>query len=86
MGKLVQAIGTLTKHRENVGAGVVAFITAFLDITRGGGRGPLMTPTLIPNGAEPRKAIGTVEFTEPFISFTAVIVFVFTLSLDATFL
>ncbi len=67
-------------------AGVAAFIAAFLDITGGGGWGPVMTPTLILNGAEPRKAIGTVEFTEPFVSLTAVLVFVFTLSLDATFL
>lgn len=73
---------TLSRGR----AGVAAFIAAFLDITGGGGWGPVMTPTLILNGAEPRKAIGTVEFTEPFVSTTAVIVFMFTLSLDAVFL
>ena len=67
-------------------ASVVAFIAAFLDITGGGGWGPIMTPTLILNGSEPRKAIGTVEFTEPFVSATAIIVFIFTLSLDASFL
>lgn len=68
------------------GASAAAFIAAFLDITGGGGWGPVMTPTLILNGSEPRKAIGTVEFTEPFVSATAVIVFMFTLSLDATFI
>lgn len=45
-----------------------------------------MTPMLILNGNEPRKAISTVEFSEPFVSLSAIIVFAITLSLDATFL
>lgn len=36
------------------------------------------TPTLILMGSEPRKAAGTVEFTEPFVSPAAVLTFGFT--------
>lgn len=58
---------------------ILAFFAGFLDVTGGGGWGPIMTPSLIINGTEPRKAIGTVEFTEPLISAAAVIVFLITL-------
>jgi len=54
---------------------LLGFFAAFIDITGGGGWGPICTPTFILSGSEPRKAIGTVEATEPFISFTAMIVF-----------
>ena len=54
---------------------LLGFVAAFVDVCGGGGWGPILTPTLIFNGHEPRKAVGTVELTEPIISFTAVIVF-----------
>jgi uncharacterized membrane protein YfcA len=54
---------------------LLGFVAAFIDVTGGGGWGPICTPTFILGGSEPRKAIGTVEATEPFISFTATIVF-----------
>lgn len=54
---------------------LLGFGAAFVDVCGGGGWGPILTPTLIFNGHEPRKAVGTVELTEPIISFTAVIVF-----------
>ncbi len=54
---------------------LMGFFAAFIDVTGGGGWGPICTPTFILNGTEPRKAVGTVEATEPFISFAATIVF-----------
>ena len=61
------------------GAVLLGFIAGFLDVTGGGGWGPIGTPTLIITGSEPRKAVGTVEFTEPFVSLAAVLTFGFTL-------
>jgi uncharacterized membrane protein YfcA len=62
---------------------LLGFIAAFIDVTGGGGWGPICTPTFILNGTEPRKAVGTVEATEPFISFTATIVFGLLLGFEA---
>ena len=57
---------------------LLAFIAAFIDVSGGGGWGPICTPTFILNGVEPKKAVGTVEFTEPIISWVAIITFVIT--------
>lgn len=62
---------------------LLGFVAAFVDVCGGGGWGPILTPTLIFNGHEPRKAVGTVEITEPVISFTAVIVFGLLFGFDA---
>lgn len=62
---------------------LLGFVAAFIDVSGGGGWGPLCTPIFILRGSEPRKAIGTVEATEPIISFTAMIVFAFTIGLES---
>jgi len=54
---------------------VLGFVAGFVDVSGGGGWGPLCTPIFILGGSEPRKAIGTVEATEPIISFVAVAMF-----------
>lgn len=54
---------------------LLGFFAAFIDVTGGGGWGPICTPTFILNGSDPEKAVGTVEATEPFVSFTAMITF-----------
>lgn len=54
---------------------ILGFIAAFVDVAVGGGWGPIGTPALILSGEEPRKAVGTIEFTEPIISLVAVITF-----------
>ena len=64
-------------------APILGFVAAFIDVSGGGGWGPLCTPIFILGGSEPRKAIGTVEVTEPIISFTAMIVFAFTIGLES---
>jgi len=60
----------------------LGFIAAFIDVAVGGGWGPLGTPALILNGEEPRKAVGTIEFTEPIISLVAVLTFGVTLGFE----
>jgi len=62
---------------------LLGFVAAFIDVSGGGGWGPLCTPIFLLGGSEPRKAVGTVEVTEPIISFTAMIVFAFTLGLES---
>ena len=64
---------------SSMGAALLGFVAGFLDVTGGGGWGPIGTPTLILTGSDPRKAVGTVEFTEPFVSLAAVLTFGFTL-------
>lgn len=54
---------------------LLGFVGAFVDVSGGGGWGPLCTPIFILGGSEPRKAVGTVEITEPIISFVAMFTF-----------
>lgn len=54
---------------------LLGFGASFIDVSGGGGWGPLCVPIFVLGGYEPREAVGTVEATEPIISFTAVIVF-----------
>jgi uncharacterized membrane protein YfcA len=53
----------------------LGFFASFIDISGGGGWGPIITPTFIMTGSNPRKAVGTVEFTEPFVSLAGVLTF-----------
>lgn len=61
---------------------LLGFVASFVDVAVGGGWGPLGTPALILSGEEPRKAVGTIEFTEPIISLVAVLTFGFTLGFE----
>jgi len=60
---------------SKVKAQLLGFIAAFIDVSIGGGWGPIGTPALILSGEDPRKAVGTIEFTEPIISLVAVLTF-----------
>ncbi len=51
------------------------------DAIGGGGWGPVVTSTLISTGHSPRKSIGSVNFSEFFVTLTESIVFVATLGL-----
>ena len=53
----------------------LGFIAGFIDASGGGGWGAILTPTFVATGSNPRKAVGTVEFTEPIVSFFTVITF-----------
>jgi len=54
---------------------VLGFVAGFVDASGGGGWGPILTPAFVASGSSPRKAVGTVEFTEPIVSFATVITF-----------
>ena len=47
---------------------LLGFFAAFIDAMGGGGWGPICTPTLIINGTEPNKAVGSVNLAEFFIT------------------
>lgn len=64
------------------GLALLGFVAAFIDISGGGGWGPICTPTFILTGSDPRKSVGTVEFTEPVISAAAVIAFGLTIGFE----
>lgn len=53
----------------------LGFVAGFIDASGGGGWGPILTPAFIATGSDPRKAVGTVEFTEPIISVAAFMTF-----------
>jgi uncharacterized protein len=53
----------------------------FCDAIGGGGWGPVVTSTLVAGGKYPRTAIGSVNFSEFFITFAESVTFVLTLSL-----
>jgi uncharacterized membrane protein YfcA len=49
---------------------VLAGIGGFLDAVGGGGWGPVVTSTLIANGEDPKKTIGSVNLSEFFVTIT----------------
>lgn len=53
----------------------------FCDAIGGGGWGPVVTSTLVAQGKFPRTTIGSVNFSEFFVTLAQSIVFVFTLNL-----
>lgn len=70
--------GGMTKNK----AMLLGFVASFIDVAVGGGWGPLGTPALILSGEEPKKAVGSIEFTEPIISTVAVLTFGYTLGFE----
>ena len=52
-----------------------------LDAIGGGGWGPVVTSTLISTGHSPRKTIGSVNFSEFFVTLTESVVFIVTIGL-----
>jgi hypothetical protein len=49
---------------------ILAGIGGFVDAVGGGGWGPIVTSTLIANGENPKKAIGSVNLAEFFVTIT----------------
>ena len=52
----------------------------FFDAVGGGGWGPLVTTTLVARGKNARQTIGSVNFSEFFVTFAESVTFVLTLS------
>ena len=59
---------------------VLGLIGGFCDAIGGGGWGPVVTTTLVARGKNPRLTIGSVNFSEFFVTFAQSVVFVITLS------
>jgi uncharacterized membrane protein YfcA len=58
---------------------ILGVVGGFFDAIGGGGWGPIVTSTLVARGKNPRLSIGSVNFSEFFITFAQSVVFVFTL-------
>jgi len=69
---------TLRFKTEKPSSGMLralGFLAAFTDALGGGGWGPIATTTLVVNDIEPSKAIGSVNFTEFFVTFSETLAF-----------
>lgn len=58
----------------------LGLLGGFCDAIGGGGWGPVVTSTLVARGKHPRMTIGSVNFSEFFVTFAQSVLFVITLS------
>lgn len=70
--------GRIDEHSPRVS--VLGLFGGFCDAIGGGGWGPVVTTTLVANGKHPRMTIGSVNFSEFFVTLAQSITFVLTLS------
>ncbi|NWG33034.1 MAG: sulfite exporter TauE/SafE family protein [Chloroflexi bacterium] len=59
---------------------VLGLVGGFCDAIGGGGWGPVVTTTLVARGKNPRLTIGSVNFSEFFVTFAESVIFVLTLT------
>lgn len=71
--------GRIDEHSPRVS--VLGLFGGFCDAIGGGGWGPVVTSTLVARGKHPRITIGSVNFSEFFVTLVQSIVFVLTLSM-----
>lgn len=62
--------------------GILGLIGGFFDAIGGGGWGPIVTTTLMARGTHPRFTIGSVNFSEFFITFAESVTFILALRLE----
>lgn len=60
---------------------ILGLLGGFCDAVGGGGWGPVVTSTLVARGKNPRMTIGSVNFSEFFVTLVQSILFVITLSI-----
>lgn len=78
---LVKALRSNGEHKEVTShISIMGLVGGFFDAIGGGGWGPIVTTTLVARGKNPRFAIGSVNSSEFFITFSQSVVFLFTLS------
>jgi uncharacterized membrane protein YfcA len=85
MGVIIVVKGLNRGHREQKvisHISMLGVVGGFFDAIGGGGWGPIVTSTLVARGNNPRLTIGSVNFSEFFITFSQSVVFVFTLQLN----
>jgi uncharacterized membrane protein YfcA len=82
MGIIILYKGFQKNHKEQKEVryiGPLGVVGGFFDAIGGGGWGPIVTSTLVARGINPRITIGSVNFSEFFITFSQSVVFVFSL-------
>ncbi len=77
---LVKAFGPKQKLAEPKHISLLGLIGGFFDAIGGGGWGPIVTTTLVARGNHPRATIGSVNFTEFFVTFAQSVTFIISLS------
>lgn len=73
--KAARAVRVRTRVRPAIWTPPVGFAAGFLDASGGGGFGPVATSTLVGSGHDPRKAVGSVNTTEFFVTTAAATTF-----------
>lgn len=82
MGVIILVKGLSKTHIEQKVVShlsILGVIGGFFDAVGGGGWGPIVTTTLVARGNNPRLTIGSVNFSEFFVTFAQSVVFVFSL-------
>jgi uncharacterized membrane protein YfcA len=77
---LIKAFNGKHEPQETKHLGILGIIGGFFDAVGGGGWGPIVTTTLVARGKNPRYAIGSVNFSEFFVTLAESVTFVLTLS------
>ncbi|MCX7894444.1 MAG: sulfite exporter TauE/SafE family protein [Thermoanaerobaculum sp.] len=67
------------QHGAHRHVGLLGFVGGFFDAIGGGGWGPIVTTSLVARGNNPRTAIGSVNFSEFFVTLAESITFVLSL-------
>lgn len=80
---LVKAFQKIQAPGEQRHLGLLGLTGGFFDAVGGGGWGPIVTTTLLARGNHPRATIGSVNFSEFFVSLSQSVVFVLTLDFSA---
>ena len=76
---LYMAYRNIILEKVSTKVGLLGFIGGLFDAIGGGGWGPIVTTTLIADGNQPRKAIGSVNASEFFVTVVEAITFFLTL-------
>lgn len=81
---IVKAFNMKKEHNENEYHGpkisLLGLVGGFCDAIGGGGWGPVVTTTLVARGKHPRLTIGSVNFSEFFVTFAESVTFVLALN------
>jgi uncharacterized membrane protein YfcA len=77
---LIKAFGPKQERKEVQHVSLLGLVGGFFDAIGGGGWGPIVTTTLVARGNHPRATIGSVNFTEFFVTFAQSVTFILSLS------
>lgn len=78
---LVKAFNGLGAHSPSYRhLGLLGFVGGFFDAVGGGGWGPIVTTTLVARGNHPRYTVGSVNFSEFFVTLAESVTFLLSMS------